>query len=524
MNKKRRTRGGKHSGFSQHSRVGSKLTPPLAKLPVALVDYERDLLPELLWIASLVDGLGVERSHLPYYELANEIDKSWNSENVFLGFISDFGAFPKERRSEFKDEHKDLIQRSFQGPIGRILAFFPDSPAYWLVDQDAISLGGFLDPELELARLRDLVIRLMPGKDDFAGHARALPLGRILKHGRLHVPRDFSLIDVMPRYPSGCTDEEKRSVQSFARMTLNMTYDHNLHYRERTWPKYFWRHNYDLVVCRPARLPIRGSKPLTENDAPSFTQALELNAGFTRDYLAKLTSGTYIDLYSPEKYEILLGLFSRCARLFILMSEDVNLWARDTGGIFLRCLADSSITFCYLAKAGSAEDFECFKSYGEGQEKLLMLHLQDNYPNEVSLEGRSAPVISDELGSFNAELIHIELGSWSKQDTRKLAHKAGLEHLYRLIYAPASSDLHGTWMSLKHSSLTYCAEPLHRFHRLPAFAEPPVYVNAMLAAQSLFETCVSAGIEHLGFPPFQPKLSDVIREIADKAEPSSGND
>lgn len=378
----------------------------------------------------------------------------------FLGFISDFGAIAEDQRMIFKDKHKDLISRSFQGPIGRILAFFPESPAYWLVDQEAISMGGFLDPEEEIPRLRNLVTRLIPGKDDFAGHVRALSLRRILKHGKLHVPRDFSLIDVMPRYPGGCTDEEKKSVQSFARMTINMTYNHNPENSERTWPKYFWRHNFDLVVCSPARLPILGSKPLTENDAPSFTQALEQNASLTREYLAKLTSGTYIDLYSPERHEILLGLFSRCARLFILMSEDVNLWARDTGGIFLRCLADSAITFCYLAKAGSAEDFDRFKSFGEGQEKLLMLHLQDSYPNEVSLEGRSAPSISDELGSFNAELIHIELGSWSKQDTRKLAQKAGLEHLYRLIYTPASSDLHGTWMSLKHSSLTLvCGSP-----------------------------------------------------------------
>lgn len=86
MNKKRRTgSSGKHTGFSQHAKVGTKLTPPLAKLPVTLVDYERDLLPELLWIASLVDGLGVEQSHLLFYELADEIDKLWNSDNVFFG-------------------------------------------------------------------------------------------------------------------------------------------------------------------------------------------------------------------------------------------------------------------------------------------------------------------------------------------------------------------------------------------------------------------------------------------------------
>ncbi len=154
--------------------------------------------------------------------------------------------------------------------------------------------------------------------------------------------------------------------------------------------------------------------------------------------------------------------------------SDPNLWARDVGAIILRCLADSAITFGYLVVKGTSEDFIHFIEYGEGQQKLLMLHLQDNYPEDRSLDGLTAEELSESQGRFTPELIDIELGHWSKKDARRLAKEAGMERLYRLVYNPASGDVHGTWFALKGSNLTHCAEPLHRFHRPPLIFGAPI--------------------------------------------------
>jgi hypothetical protein len=142
------------------------------------------------------------------------------------------------------------------------------------------------------------------------------------------------------------------------------------------------------------------------------------------------------------------------------MADDPFLWARDVSGIMLRPLAETAITFSYLAKSGTPEEFQRFIEYGEGQQKLLMLQLQDNYPNQKSLDGLSSEQVADQIEMW-PEMVEIELGSWSKKDARKLAKEAGLEHLYRLVFTPASSDLHGSWVSLKSSNLVRCAEPLH---------------------------------------------------------------
>ena len=207
------------------------------------------------------------------------------------------------------------------------------------------------------------------------------------------------------------------------------------------------------------------------------------------------------DLYSPERDEILWGLFVRLIRLYVLMTTDPNLWARDTAGIMLRCLGDTAITFGYLAKRGTGEDFAHFKEYGEGQQKLLMLHLQDNYAGEKVAGGGVPPIdLADELGYFMPELMQIELGNWSKKNARQLAQEAGMDRLYRLVFTPTSGDVHGTWFSLKNSNLSRCAEVLHRFHRLPIFAEPPMFVGTVIAAQDILQECVTIGVSCLSYP------------------------
>jgi hypothetical protein len=500
-------------GFEAHKKVGSRLLPPLAQgLPVRLFDFERDLLPEYLWLGALVDELGIERAHLPFYELMDALDEVWTDEYPALGLLTDFGFVAEDRHASFKERHAELIRRTFHDPIGRILAFYPDGPAHWLLNQEALEAGGPLDPETELTRASDLVTKLIAAKDEFAGHVRMMPLGRILKHGKIAFGPKFTLAEVLPRYPSDCTEDEKWSVQSLGRMQVNELYDRLERYAPKAWPKYFWRHNGDLVPCRPFDIPLTGAEPVKEQEFDILSDALTRNAKTARSYLDRVARETRIDLYEPLKDEVLLGLFSRCTRLYVLLSEDPNLWARDMAGIVLRCLAETAITFAYLARKGTVEDFQRFREYGQGQEKLLMLHLEESHPGARTMEGREPKALKQDLGVMAPALLQIELGSWSGKDMRKLASEAGLERLYRVIFTPSSGDVHGTWASLTKSNLSYCIQPLHRFHRLPSFSEPPFFLNVMMSAQEVFEECVQVGVERLGFPRLDPPMLRVLHE------------
>jgi uncharacterized protein DUF5677 len=389
------------------------------------------------------------------------------------------------------------------------MSLYPDGPASWLVNPELIKAEGSIDPFVELSQLRRLVLQLAAGKDTFAGRIRAIPLNRLLKHKKIFFAKSLPVVKLLPRYPAGLTEDERYHVEASARSILGMTIQQRKGSDLVAWPKYFWRHNYDLLPCKPQEQELIGCEPVSAIDGEKIADLLRHNAAAVREYLDLLRNRLRPDLYDPRHDEVLFGLFARVTRLYVVMAEDPFLWARDLSGIVLRPLADTAITFAYLAKAGTSEDFNRFIEYGEGQQKLLMLHLQDNYANGKSLEGLSSDEIAGEFDLW-PELLDIELGSWSKKDTRKLAQRAGFEDLYRLVFAPASNDLHGSWLSLKFSNLVRCAEPLHRWHRLPTYAEPPFFVNTAIAALELYERCRRIAISLLKYPEPFVKLDNLM--------------
>ena len=512
----------RHSGIDEHKRIGSSLIPPLAELPFQQLEWDRDLLPEYLWIAALADRYSLETAHQPYADLLDQIDKQWPHEEPPLGLISDFGEFPKNKRGAFVRWNGDLIRAAFLEPIGRLLALYPHNPASWLVAPRFLGEGGPLDPEKELPRLRKLVIDLYPGKDEHAGHLRFLTADRLAKHGRVRLPANLPVVPLLKKYPHGCSADERWLVQSVARSFANLAYQQAAWHSGHAWPKQFWRKNYDLAACVPAQVRLKGTRPAEEGELEPLSLALAKNSGIIREYVSRLAQKTRYDLYDPERDEVLAGLFSRAARLYVLLAEDPNLWARDVGAILVRCLADTAINFGYLARKGKEEDFRRFKEYAEGQEKLLMLHLQDTYRGEKSLEGRDADDMADSMGPLVPELLTVELGHWLKRTTRALARSAGLEELYRIVYSPSSADIHGTWLSLKRSNLLPCSEPLHRLHLLPQIIDPPVFAIIFITAQRALQVCIQIGSETLGYPPLHEALEQI--PLGDEGGPATSRE
>ena len=451
MNRRKKGSPG-HTPLSKHSKKGSTLQAPISSIgsDLKLVDWARDLLPEFLWIGALAQEVGVKKCHVYYNEFLDVFDEYWPSKkHVAWGLLSDFKILPEDIRKAFIDEHEEMIEELFYKPVGKHLSYYPDNPASWLL------LPSFkterLDPEEDLSKLRSLVVRLLPGIEEFAARVRLLPSVRQIKNGKIRIQKDMDIVDQLRRYPNECTEEEKSHVESFCRSMFNACSTDRPGFKAHEWSKFFWRHNYELVTCRIEKFPIRkhGSRTVSTNEKELLESILDHNKNIVKNFLSEFPSLLKCDLYDPSRDEVMFGLFSRLTRLYYSMLDDPTLWARDLSGIFLRCLADTAITFSYLAVAGREQDFQKFVQYGEGQAKLLMLHLQDNYPDQYSFEGHTAADISEDLGRFTPEIINVELGNWSGMDARKLAKKAGMERLYRLVYSPASSDVHGSWLSLK---------------------------------------------------------------------------
>ena len=90
-----------------------------------------------------------------------------------------------------------------------------------------------------------------------------------------------------------------------------------------------------------------------------------------------------------------------------------------------------------------------------------------------------------------------------------MAEECNLLRYFRLIYQPASSDIHGDWSSIRNVNLTRCMNPLHRFHRIPQRLEPSLFITPLSIAVEIVVSAIEFCEKHYGFPHFECNLIDV---------------
>ncbi|MDR4503719.1 MAG: DUF5677 domain-containing protein [Candidatus Scalindua sp.] len=488
--KKRQSKKGNFTSIAKHKRSGNVLGTVASDLNMKIIEWERDLMPEHLWLDLLADEYKKLQWHDIYNEFLDKIDSVLDEERKtpFLGLISDFGILTENEKNKFLELHKDFAYKFFFLPIGKCLSFYPENPASWLV-LDEWKDKESIDFVTELNKLSRSLLRLKKAKDLYAGNLRAVPLNRLFKHNKLFLKAGVcdDLASLLSKYPVNCSEYEQYRVQQFARNSINQLFMITDRYKSRSWPKYFWRHNLNLVVCRP----IEGS--LRKGDINKDEEIKELQGRFWENciilmkYVDKIGMQYRYDLYNPIPNEIKLGLFSRIVRLYISFISNPFLWTRDLAGIMLRCIGETTIIFFYLVNKGSEEEIKAFENYSLGKEKILMLHMQDTLQEKRTLEGESIEDISNELGGdFVAEMQKIDLKGWTKKNIRDLSLEVGLENIYRWVVDPTSAEIHGSWSSIKKSNLVLCAQILHRFHRVPKFYEPPIFLVPIYVATRIY--------------------------------------
>lgn len=494
------------SGIDKHKRNKKKLISPLNQLPISPIDWIRDILPEHLWI----EFLRQKYSETAFLELHSELCKTlqyYFEENLaFLGLISDFGRIRKDSRLKILDKHDDLIIRAFAEPFGSILKLYPKAPCYWLLPEEWLK-GNNVSPADAIARLSETIEKLLPSKDPYCAYLRMIPLRRIFEEGKIRIPHKMkTIVDLFPKYPHLLSDRDKSRCESIGRAMLGPILALG-NYVNVEWAKYFWRRNFELSSCQIKKQPISSRKVLDKDLLNKVNEISEANVKILSKYLQAVSRNYKFDLYAPEKDEVTLGLFSRIVRLASSIHENPFLWSIDFSRIVLRCLSDTAITFCYLITKKDDNLFTSFIEYSKGKEKLLLLHLQDTHLGKIAPSGETTEVLVNQLGGgLSPALIDINLGDWKDVSARDMAKECDLLDIYRVIYDPTSSDIHGTWTSIRTVNLTYCVNPLHRFHRLPQTEPPPLFLHPLEIAIDIVQRAIKFAQTECDFPKMKTKL------------------
>lgn len=471
------------SSLADHSRRGKILEPPLVAIGgTTLVAWWRDYLPDYLWLCwsvsseEYVDVFATSR-YLDEVEASLDDDRTGFPDDwILTGKLSGFEAIPPSARQAILERlfHRGAYDSIVPEDFAVALAMYPNAPGRWMI-QPWLDRGLPVDPAIAERRLRDVVGRALDGRGNVATRAKALLYRQLMKAGRVGFSADVitdELKDAFLKYPSGTTDEQNSRLESHVRAALLAM--ESLTGQSADWAKDFWRANWKLYACQTADVDLHADVVDGRSDeARDSLLALVREAEGQWDRFIKVASTTDPDLYAPDRFEVLTGLVGRALRLVRTIAGYPLMWTMEHGAPVLRALVESRIILRYLLLKEEPELYEKFKAYGIGHLKLLKLHMEEF----IDAAGEAGEGLQDYLDLITAyvnrdqfeEYVSIDLGgNFAGVDMRKMAAAVDLGDDYRLLFAPASSNVHGEWGAIDMNVFEPCLNPLHARHRAVA--------------------------------------------------------
>jgi hypothetical protein len=521
-NQKKKGRG--TTTLQQHKQVKKTLLPPLMQLGVTLTSWTEDKLPEMLWADCLLTNYRFNQAGGIFHKTVDIIDEFYpeDSKVIVTGLVSSFSLVPEDKRAEVRRvlAEEGLDEAVFPEAFKHAISLYEQCPMGWLFEDWRRTER--VDFEIGVRYMKEAAKRLLASKSKHSTRCRMFALSRMVKRGKIIFVKGAmdDLIEDLCAYSDSMAEEGQQRVEASIRAMFGGYFDMPGG-DVRAWPAYFWRHNYKISVCEQVKDSLPEMVDATAIIRRSVARLREALSALKTAYEQAILRAE-LDLYAPDRDEVLFGLMSRQFRMFSVLIDDPKLWAPDLGLMFHRVMADTQIVLAYLIHKSDPELYERYKRYSLGKQKLYKLHLTD-YGERTGLD--MSEVEEDLEERINSEIFEeflpIELGSvFEGTDMRKMAYDVKLEDLYRLVYSPTSAELHGEWVSLKEHNLTLCVNPLHRYHRLPKLqSEGLVSTGIVLRATSILAETLEAWLRAYGLESQYGSALDAFREaVADAFE------
>jgi hypothetical protein len=452
-----------------YTRKGKKLQPPLAACPNLMpIDYHRQVLPQLLWLESLLDLYGEEKlpgvAH-PFLDLVDALGTT-RSDPV-SGLVASFEFVPEPKRQSFVDSNRKAVEISVIEPFGAALRLYDDCPMHWLLACYGEARNDY-DIDSSLASLGRWTASLLDRTGEHSNMARAMVFARYLKAGKIHI-NDGALIDELEKYPR-CRD--RRLTESRIRAHSNAAFGEVIH--GSSWSDAFWVTSGRISMC--------STEMADDTDSGMQAQGKQLSDLIIRygetanAFLVAIRADHQKCIPDPsafEKTSVLSGLLARAGALGVDMLTEKALWVAEVGGIQLRCLCETLILLAWLLRKDETALYNRFVTYSLGQHDLYGLKLEgyEGYRKAFKALCLGGDQQADAMSkdSWDAQLRTIDLGNWAGIDTRKMAEEGDTKVYYDLVFSLCSADVHSQFISIAQWNMVPCTNPLHNSHLLPAW-------------------------------------------------------
>ena len=470
MKEKTNTAKAKRRVLHDHVKIKSTFYPAFLvdpRLPVGEVSWRDNIMPELLWLALLVESCGFKAARDCAYNLALALNDLCDKEEQANWLLtSNYVKLPPARLKAVARRlagTKPLY--GLKKALAPLVRLYPSCPFRSLYEAD----------EIATLTEAEAIEQMAPVMTECLNRRNRLPmLAQAIYHDVSVASGSLSLYKGMPFHNTELLVDapesaEAQEVGGYIRCTASMIEQMQKQF-SLTWPQTFWTESGNIGQCRPQEV-----EALYPGSFSQFYHLylVECFGRYNDRYsqLWKLIILNYpLELYKPVRREILLGLLCRMYRLVVQqVSFPVN-WTEDFGQIYVRMVAESYIYYSWLSKNGTPEDFAKFYEHGLGQQKLVMEHL-GNYFQEHGIK-------EDECGNIGADFLKnhkmpafvpVNVGNPLGKNLRELAEECGCAEIYALLYGPCSSAVHGMYDTLDKHYLRTCVNPFHGGHRIPYF-------------------------------------------------------
>jgi hypothetical protein len=233
--------------LGDHQRIGKRFVPPFLYQvgPLSEVSWINEIMPELIWLGSLIDEHDYRRGIALGLQLSKAAKSAYHSEKCeSFAWISDYARLSEAQRQLVIEKLKATSALSdIKTGLGSLLALYPDCPLRFLADDRIPSTKYDLD------RMKSVVERLYARRDLFATWVQSTAVYYVFVAGCLKAVKGTSLANFpeIEKYPS--TEESKR-VASSVRATVNLLYGEHNNRVPSSWPSTFWNRGLVLESCR----------------------------------------------------------------------------------------------------------------------------------------------------------------------------------------------------------------------------------------------------------------------------------
>jgi hypothetical protein len=440
------------TSLQRHQKIGKNLVPPFAQmrrqLPVQPANWPGERLPEMLWAAMLIAGLGRSEALSRLRRLAVFIKERCDADETHRQTLCQVTLTGLAGWNE--QEFDGFVQAAIQGDgaLFAILLRFDNLPAKERWQKIAVHDGESFDI------LKAAVGTAFWHQSQEATDCRWMRVFAMLASGSLLFPQGAEdKVREIVEYPDY---GDQRGVRPSIRALEGAADGTKDGFRVSAWSPSFWKQAYEFTRNDHARFS--GKNPvslcaLSLDDVRCTREALGLHSEAT-------TTGTAVD----PRHEAAFG-FSGYALDLLIELLSVGNSSRILGRMALRSLAELLINFTMLAKHDELERWQRFRDYGYGQAKLAYLKMleTETLPSFVAVEWLEALANEDMWHEFR----EMRIGNWDDSDLRKMSEATGIkEDVYDRYYDWSSAFVHANWAALRDAEYDLCLNPLHRFHRI----------------------------------------------------------